>query len=475
MPKIPLPQTLWQSNDKETLPEPLGAELVDVYINKLGSYSKRPGLVQFTDLGVNTPIDGLYYWEDKDLTVAVSGGRIYTILRDGTVTDITSDTLASSVPVLFDTDGTYLAMANSGKIVVTDGTTTTYMEDTDAPTVVYSINYLDTYMLAAVAGSEKWQFSEVGVLWKPADPTRLDWDALDFYNAQTKPDELMTTKVIDRLIYLIGRRTIEVWYSDEVSPFSRADNMFVNFGTPTRESVVEIDGIIYMLDNKLQISRIIGNRREALSPAINTVIEGMSHPTACVSTTIATGGITYYVITFTLDNLTFALDVDSLRWYKWGSWNEGIGDWDRFIGTHAAYVNNWNMTLVGSASDGIIYRIDPKIYQDAGDEIRSMIETAEIIHGSYNKKKSRYIEARMKRGQGPTDTEPKVQIRWSNDNRGWNHFRDLPLGTVNDKSIFKKITSKGRYKSRKYQIVHSDNSQFEFVSLEEDVKVLDRR
>ena len=464
MAKIQLPETMWLANDVEALPQQLGEKLIDCYIDKLKTYRKRPGIEEFVTIGTD-PIEGVFFWAEKDAVFVASAGNTYKVTRDGTVTDITAITMTDNGRrVVFDSDGTYIVMGNGGALIGSTGATTQALTDGDEPATSTHPVYLDSYCIANVPSDDKWQFSEAGAVWSAA----LAWDALDFYNAQTKSDTIQAVHVIDRRIYLVGETSTEVWFNDGVSPFSRIDSLTVDTGTSAPYSCVQDDENLYMLDTKRRVVVVKGEGVQILSEPVDSTLHGLAHPQDARAFLMTYNGIKFYVITFLIHDVTYALDVDTGRWYQWGLWDADTGTHGKLRGHEYVYAHEWGKHILGG-TDGKLYMMSDDAFTDSGTEIHTIIRTAPIIHGSYEIKKSKKIEFRVKRGLGPTDTENEFEVRWNTDNKGWGIFRQLSLGTSSDKEMFVRLAPMGRYKSRQYEIRHSANTDFQLMSVEEDV------
>lgn len=114
----------------------LGSNLTNGFIEKLPDAEnqwitrKRPGLsTPFAALSTVYGIQGLWWWDNKQLVVAVCNGVLYTINQQGTVTQLTGATLNTTGRVVFSAaneDGSYFAAANGGNIVCCLGGSTVF-------------------------------------------------------------------------------------------------------------------------------------------------------------------------------------------------------------------------------------------------------------------------------------------------------------------------------------------------------------
>jgi hypothetical protein len=122
MPKIPLPVLYSQSGDETTLPDMVGAKLINGYTDKIGSFisiDKFPGLELLVDININYGVDGAYWWDYRSVVIFVVNGRIYKMTSlDGNYIDVTGgNPLTVLDKVSFADNGPSLMMASGGQIV----------------------------------------------------------------------------------------------------------------------------------------------------------------------------------------------------------------------------------------------------------------------------------------------------------------------------------------------------------------------
>ncbi len=236
--KVPIFERVYANIDGTELND-LNQELFDAYLDEAGGTVKRPGLSSLIDLGVSTPcgVDGIYWWEQKEVVIAVCKGNVFKLEWDGatmTKTDLTGTLLEEDTRVSFANDPTYVFMANGGKINYTDGSAVTVeMADSDAPTEVSHLIYLDNYLLANALNTDQFHFSGV------ASP--LAWSANDEANAVGDPDYLTAMLTFRRELYLLGPKSIEIWENDGTTPFSRLPGGFIQTGCIAPQSIIFTD------------------------------------------------------------------------------------------------------------------------------------------------------------------------------------------------------------------------------------------
>lgn len=466
---VTLPTKFYKSEDESALPDMVGARLIDGYVDELGIIHKRPGLEVLCDLGSSSEIQGLYWWDALGKTIAVSNGQVYTIDDiSGAFTNVTGDALVTSGKVSFATDGTTLVMANGGRMVTyASGGSTTYMADADAPTTVSYVVWLDGYMLAV-------DTSNLGRVYYSSPTDITSWGATDFFTAETDPDALQFIGKKDRVIYLFGKETTEAWWDDGATPFKRIDGMFVETGTLAKDSVAIVRKIWTFFDDQRRISTIEGNNINSVSSAFDDEIRGLRSVSDAIAMSIDLGVRSWYVLTFKTANKTYVWDLTTSAMYEWGIYDSSDGTYDRFRGTVHTYARSWQFNLIGDKSNGKIYKLSTSKYQDDTDEIRTLIRTGHMSHGTNRNKRSNAVRLRVKRGAGLNNATvaPKMSMRWRDNNGAWSNWHQRSLGLIGEQEFFITFRNMGTYRTRQYEIMHSDNSDFILINMEEDIEVL---
>lgn len=472
--QIPLPTSIYKSVDEAGLPDHIGSRLIDGYINEFGHIVKRPGLsaTVFCNLGVTSKIDGLYWWERKGVIIAVSSGRIYKITAsDGTFTDVTgTDTLQSSGRVSFAPgwDGAgneILVMANGGKMLTYTGTgSPAYMADADAPITVSFVAFLDQYTIALKGGTGIFQWSGVA--------NALAWAAIDLATAESKPDDLVAIATAYQELILVGKETIEFWITDAAIGFTAVKSATIEIGCIASASFVNCGGAFLWLDNYRRVVRMDGRSVTPLSSPFDDEIRDIASVADARGLYINIGVRRFYVLNFPTAGISYAYDLSTGQWAEWSSWSTVTGAYTTFKCNEYAYAKSWNFHLLGDSSTGKIYKMDPTSHTDGGSTIRTLVRTGQLSHGSLNRKRSNVLWLRLKRGVGSVSTAPKMQIRWKNDGASWGNWHEVSLGVAGDSYMIGRINRLGQYRTRQYEVVHSADSAFQLVGMEEDLEVL---
>jgi len=441
----------------------------DGYIDELGYMQKRPGMALITDLGTNATIDGLYWWEQLNILLIVSNGRTWKMTDSaGTKVEITGDLLTAGTPVRFAVNGTTMTMANGGRMVTTDGTTvTTYIADADAPVVVSHVAYLDGYTIANQVGTQRFWWSD--------NLSPLSWNASSQAQAQGSPDFITALHVGWREILIAGTDSLEVWYDDGVSPFSRLNGGFVERGIGAIYSIQQVGTNWMWLDEKRRFVKLDNRTPTIVSFPFNKELQAMNAVTDGVSSMMEIDGLPLYVISFPSAHRTFAYNYAKDSWQDWGYWNTMTASYGSFKGSTYAFARSWNQHIVGDSGTGKVYRMSRSLFTDADTPIRTVRRTGFISHGTMMHKFSREVRIRVKRGAGNAAVaNPQMAVRWRNDGGAWGNEHYLSLGRVGENEYVARLFRTGRYRVRQWEFIHTDDSDFILVGAQENVEMSTR-
>lgn len=449
------------------------AAMQDCYVDELGGVNRRPGLVEFCDLGTAAAVDGLFWWEPQSMVIAVSNGDAFKI-TDNTGTfaalTMTGADFETGARVTWGDFGTYLFGANGGKIKKLSTTELIDVADADAPTTVTHVAFLDRYLLANETGTRK--------VWFPLVGNPDDWQS-DYISKDAQFDNLVAVDVANLEAYLLGKKTMEVWYNDGSNPFSRLGQGFVQSGTVAPLSFKYCDAVssFVWLDHERKIVMMEGRTPAVLSVTLNTYIQGFSTVSDAVGDYMVISGRPYYKLDFPTEDKTLILDFMTRQWYEWGYWNSVSAAYERFRGGPYCLSPAWNFAIVGDKSNGKIYRVDPTAFDDAGDTIRMLDRTGHIDWGyPQNRKKCKSLSLRVKRtqvagGVGPVNMV--VQYR-DNGTTTWKTERTVTISTTaSDTEFGAQLKQLGSYYSRQWQFIYTDtNVACALVQAQEDFEVL---
>jgi len=434
--------------------------LFDAFIDEFGNTNMRPGSKLFSNLENNKKIDGLFWWEAKQIIIAVSDGSVFKIINSaGDFVDITGDKLLDDTRPTFADNGNILVIANGGKMVTTDGTSlTAFIVDADAPTKVTHVAFLDFFLLANEVGTGRFRFTDF-----TTNPNV--WFALDVFEAEANPDVIEALYVNRRTIYLYGTNSTEFWFNDGVTPFSRMQGTTIQRGVMSKYSQINVNETFYFFDDRRRLTRFEGNNPIILNTAFDETIQSFDTVDDCIADYITKDGKAWIIFTFPTEGRTLFYDLVGDYWAEWSLFEIATGSRDRYIGNAYVYARGFNKHLIGDFRTGKVYDMDSTFFLDDTENIHFLRRTGSIDHDAPdNKKRSYRINIRLKSGEGfgpDGNTAPTLRIRWrDNGSSVWGNYRLISLDIRGNREFIKRINNLGAYHSRQYELAYSDPAPF---------------
>lgn len=342
------------------------------------NFMNRPGHTLFCTLPTS-PTRCL--WGGNNRLFAVGGGELYEIIMagDGSFSSIThTGSIAnSSNPAWIESNANELAIYDGredGSIWIADGLTVS-----EQLTGARGLAYLDGYFVAlrSTAFAQGNQVNISGLF------DGKSWDELDFQTRTTRPDLIMRIIADHEHLWLMGKKTGEVWVNDPGGvrfPLVRYPEGLIEQGIWSAWSLAQLDESLFWLgadDRGVgRVWRSNGYTPQAVStPAIEAMIRsyGVSglDTTDGVAYTYTEAGHSFYVITFFTADKTLAYDITTNMWAERGEWSGLSLDPDESISQYKAalHTNTGNRHFVSGGFDGNIYVASIDTYDDDGQAI----------------------------------------------------------------------------------------------------------
>lgn len=445
------------------------------YVDEAGYLRGRPGLEIFQDitstLGISSyPINSLWYWPHKDCLLCVAYGSVLKINYESgyiTVTKLTGSDLLLNSTASITSSGDYAFICNGGKLNYTDGATTVSpISDTDCPTVVTHVAWMDGYLLACGDNSNKFYWSDVN--------TPLSWNALSFASGASNADYINALHCFNQEIYLFGRSSLEVWSNDGVTPFSRVTGGAYNVGCLAPHSIVFGDQDIYWLSDKGRIVKFSQGRIDIVSTPYDREISSFATVSDCRAYSATIAGNHFLVFVFPSAQRTLVYSVSHDKWHEWSYWNKQTGQRENWIGANFLWIPSWNLYLVGDRRSGIIYQASSDIYDDAGDPMRVVQLTGHIDYGTREPKRSEQIWLRARRGETDIGREANLMLSINDDNRGFGREKTFSLGNIGERDIVIQVPRTGIFKTRQYRLSIADPVPVAIGEAQENITLLRR-
>lgn len=373
------------------------AVLENCFVTESGSISRFPGLRSFIDLPGNAPV---YLRAQKapigDL-IAVSNSRVYDIDKSGTVIDVTGVPVSGGRRVIFDETDDEMVMAAGAEIIRLAGKKTELLSE-DAPLSTH-VGYIDGYLVAIEVNSGRFQHS--------TPPHFRDWDQLDTFVADGKPDELNGMLVSPyRELLMTGIQSIEQFerLPSGTSPFFR--RWSVGEGIIAPYTLVAVDQGNFGINSTYEFTRFTGQVSEAIGDDIQQTFEKVEDWTDAWTAAIQIKGQKFILLqipeatnAYETNGLTFVYDYRQKRWYRLYGWMGGVPQ--KWPG--CSYDEIWGRRFVGGI--GKIYELDVDTYTNLGEVQRVLGRTAH--YDQFGPCTIDGLRMRVKRGVGAT-SDPEV-------------------------------------------------------------------
>lgn len=439
------------------------AKLHDCYVDVVGEQivvNRRPGLKLFCDLGTDAAVDGLFWWEQLGQAVAVSNGASYRITdTSGSVASILGSFFTAGNRVTFADYGTRFFTADGGNIN-TINSDPTYgiieMADVDAPTTVTHVATLDQYLLANETDTKKCWRSKVG---QP-----LVWEG-NYFSKEAQNDYIQAIAVENLELYLVGSKSLEVWYDDGVTPFSRLPQGYIQSGTVAPYSFTYCGSPIntfVWLDQWRTVVQLAGRQTQPLPIGMNRYIQNnYTSITDAAGIFCYTNGHPFYILNFPTESETLVHDFVNGEWGVWSYWNSVASEHQMWRGNCGCLAPAWGKYLVGDRANGKIYELDSGTYQDDSGELRSLIRTGHLDRGDHGVwKRCNRVDFRCKKTAPGGGTTITLVVKYrDNGETTWSNEKTITLSAQSGETDYiASIRPVGRYKTRQWEIYCSDNA-----------------
>jgi hypothetical protein len=202
----------------------------------------------------------------------------------------------------------------------------------------------------------------------------LTFDPLYLVGRTGAPDWIAGLAVCQRILWVIGQKTTELWYDAGQAdfPFGQIQGSFFQVGCAAASSIAVADVFVWWLGQNAQGQGVVyqGSGGQVLrisTHAIEAVIQGFIEITDAIGMTYQQQGHTFYVLTFPAASRTFVYDAVTQLWHE-RAWIDNNG----FEHRHRAncIANMYGKVVCGDWANGKIYELDLGAYTDDGQPIK---------------------------------------------------------------------------------------------------------
>ena len=352
-----------------------------------------------------------------------------------------------------------------------DGTTFATIADADFPANFTPtagqpthVTYLDGYFIVNDATTDNFYISAV------EDPT--SWNALDFEAASVAPDNALAHTASNSILYILGDETTQLYYNSGNAdfPYEIILNATQEVGILAPHSLAESDDGVFFLATTPEGGRFVYQLRGQSGRVITNddqddILLDVADPASAYGFVYKQRGRSFYVLQLDDADLTLVYNINADRWEErqlqdgtgWRAGGHGMLDGDN---------------LVGSRLAARYYRLDPNVYEDAGQELIRRRVT-QIYHVNDHLMDWHEVVVDCESGVGNTDQPaPTIRLRHTNDNGDWSDQLIAPLGAAGDRRRRAVFRNLGIARKKKLEVECADPVKVTFIAAYASVTVL---
>lgn len=454
--------------------------LCNVLSDVAGTRKARPGISAWSPFPATIPnaspvlgmaaLGDLLVWVTADRKVwSVTTGGAVTALSDASATSRLDgllrpqlQTFRTKVVIVgggapYSTDGTAVSGPLAGTLLLGD------------PPPAWAIAGIATRIVVAPpdeSGTVRW--SGAG-----DTPGHNEWDALNFTEAEAKPDPVANIASNTNELFVFGPETLQVFSPDATAGF--APGRALNIGLLAPYSLVNIDDQFAFLDRErrfvLTDGRTFSDQESVISKPIEAVLRGVATADDCWGFRMRSDRWDAAVWFFPTEGRGFIWNRRSQGWSEWRAW--GPTGWKAPGITSAYYWPEQNVFLVGLET-GQIAKLDAEATTDLGDTLKVVLVTGFEDRGNDNFKKCDAAKFVFKRGEtAQASTAPRVHVSWRDDLGAFCSPSVMDLGRAGDYNPTIELRSLGSYRRRQWKIEYTADAGFTFVGAREQFQTLD--
>lgn len=377
-------------------------------------------------------------------------GALYGV-RGGTLLRFDSAGAETSIGSIGSTAGSLDFAQNLGQLGICDGTALWVY---DGMSLVQSADYVPGDRIGVV--DQRLVFIQRSTQifgWSsPGDMKTID--PLDFFSAESVPDNLISMAVVYGELLMLGEYSGEIWTSiGGLEVFQRNKGAYIEYGCAAAYSLQLAAGSCLWLGRNERghaaVLQLQGYQAKAVSTrAIEERFEDLDLSGARAYVRMEGKRESYYLNVPGVDT-TLVYDCAFQQWHEEAELVNGAYRPFRALCSAFAYGNHY----IG-ARDGIVYKVDPLVNDFAGDvKCRDRISPV-ISNPDFTLMTFPFFEVIAERATNAT-----MMLRYSNDNgatfSNWHYCSTGATGKYRTRLLLRRL---GQARDRVYQVRVTDNA-----------------
>lgn len=286
------------------------------------------------------------------------------------------------------------------------------------------------------------------------------WSALDFVGAESYPDPIVGLARQNNYIVAFGTNSTEFMYNaaksnglvEFDSPLDRQESLVLQVGSLYRNSLLQAERtIVFIGSSQLggkSVWRMDGNNAKEISTEyIEKFLDLENSASNVTGFGIRIFGHMLYIINMPTANKTFVYDIEENIWTEW----EYAGGMIPFV----SFCEADGIILLQHKDNGIIYKLDPTVYNDFDADISARVRLAKQ---DFDTDSYKFFHQTVVIGDTPQHTDI---LRWSDDDYvTWSNDHVLQ---ATDRPYF---TRSGKARRRAWELEYTHNSPRRLEALE---------
>jgi hypothetical protein len=295
---------------------------------------------------------------------------------------------------------------SDGNIAVfTESTVTNSYPDADLPSV-NSVDFLDGYLVFTTGDGRAFA----------TDLNATSVNSLSFGKAEAKPDGLVRVVAWGGRLLFMGNESIEVWTDAATVPFPFARSNVIPRGLAGPYCVSGYEdgfsrGPIFVGDDNCVYALEGYTPTKVSTTDLDGLIEAVTDKTTLEATSFMSRGHAFWQLS--CPAWTWVLDISTSQWFQADSYLQ-------LRSRRAGAINAYSMWLTGDTQTGNLQQIITSANDEVGSPLRLRIESGPVMNfpgGTVVGRADFYFVTGVgiATGHDPDQTDPDVEISWSDD------------------------------------------------------------
>lgn len=324
--------------------------------------NKAPGTRLWATVGTGKFRGGILW---NGALYSVLGATVYSTTSGGVSTSLGNvSNVNNSTPVTMVASTTQLMILADGFGYYVQAGVLTPIADVDFPSSVLKGEYSDGYFIVITT-----RYIFVSGL---NDVT--SWDPLDFTVVQASTNDLVSTLMLKRRLFVFGTQIVQPFVNtgNPDFPFEADEGGIINFGAAATFGVMRSGDTFLFLqaDERGNGTVIDPSGHKVTNHGQDYAFQGYSTISDAITSSFQYRGHNFFQITFPTANTTHRYDVDEGFWHEALYWNTGNGSFEAHLGLFHVFAFKKHLTF--ARNSGKIYELTGDVYDDNGDPMRAL-------------------------------------------------------------------------------------------------------